>query len=266
MRSPAGVVEQVGSVTRRGIGSIGAVARFVGNVAAALRDGKLVARESVVQARRLGVDSLPIAAFVAMFTGIVLALLASYSFTGAVPLYFVGTLVEKTITLELAPVLTGLALAGRVGANIAAELGTMQVTEQIDALETLGYDPLSFLAAPRVLAGMVMFPVVVAAAMIVGCVAAWASSISLLHLSSNEFAKGLRLFFETFDVRYGLVKSSSFGLAVTMIGSARGLRAHGGATGVGRAATSAVVYSAVAILTLDAFWAVTWLLGRESPV
>jgi len=266
MRTPAAAIEQIGTLTIRGITSIGAGARFVGNVVAGLRDARLVAREFVLQARRLGVDSLPIAVFIAMFTGIVLALLASYSFTGAVPLYFVGTLVEKTIALELAPVLTGLALAGRVGANIAAELGTMRVTEQIDALETLGYDPLSFLVAPRVLAGIVMFPVVVAVAMIVGCGAAWVSSISLLHLSSEEFAKGLRLFFETFDVRYGLVKSSSFGLAVTMIGSARGLNAEGGATGVGRAATSAVVYSAVAILTLDAFWAVTWLLGRESAL
>jgi phospholipid/cholesterol/gamma-HCH transport system permease protein len=139
----------------------------------------------------------------------------------------------------------------------------MRVTEQIDALETLGYDPLSFLVAPRVVAGVVMFPVVVAIAMIVGCMAAWMSSVALLHLSSQEFAKGVRLFFETFDVQYGLVKSASFGFAVTMIGSARGLRAQGGATGVGRAATSAVVYSAVAILMLDAFWAVTWLLGRD---
>jgi phospholipid/cholesterol/gamma-HCH transport system permease protein len=264
MRTPAATLEQVGSVTIRGIESIGAGARFIGNVVAAVRETKLVTRESIVQARRLGVDSLPIAAFIASFTGIVLALLASYSFTGVVPLYFVGTLVEKTITLELAPVLTGLALAGRVGANIAAEVGTMRVTEQIDALETLGYDPLSFLVAPRVIAGIVMFPVVVAAAMIVGCGAAWVASISLLHLSSADFTKGVRLFFETFDVRYGLVKSSSFGFAVTMIGSMRGLAAEGGATGVGRAATSAVVYSAVAILSLDALWAVTWLLGHGS--
>jgi phospholipid/cholesterol/gamma-HCH transport system permease protein len=264
MRTPSAALEQIGSTTIRGIQSIGAGARFVGDVGAGLRDARVVARESIVQARRLGVDSLPIAMFIAIFTGIVLALLASYSFTGAVPLYFVGTLVEKTITLELAPVLTGLVLAGRVGASIAAEVGTMRVTEQIDALETLRYDPLSFLVAPRVIAGLAMFPVIVAVAMIVGSGAAWAASISLLHLSPAEFAKGFRLYFETFDVRYGLVKSSSFGLAVTMIGSVRGLAAEGGATGVGRAATSAVVYSAVAILSLDAFWAVVWLLGRES--
>jgi phospholipid/cholesterol/gamma-HCH transport system permease protein len=213
--------------------------------------------------RRLGVDSLPIGVFIAVFTGIVLSLLASYSFTGAVPLYFVGTLVEKTITMELAPVLTGLALAGRVGANIAAELGTMRVTEQIDALETLGYDPHAYLVVPRVLAGTLMFPIVVGAAMLTGVLSGWFASVGLLDLSSADFLKGLRLFFSGFDVRYGMVKAASFGFIVTLIGSIRGLRAANGAEGVGRAATSAVVYSAVMILVLDAFWAVTWLLGSE---
>jgi phospholipid/cholesterol/gamma-HCH transport system permease protein len=177
-------------------------------------------------------------------------------------MYFVGTLVEKTITMELAPVLTGLALAGRVGANIAAELGTMRVTEQIDALETLSYDPQSYLVVPRVLAGTVMFPVVVGAAMVTGVLSGWLTSVALLDISSAEFVKGLRLFFSEFDVRYGLVKSASFGFMVTLIGSIRGLRAQGGAEGVGRAATSAVVYSAVMILVLDAFWAIIWLLGQ----
>ncbi|MGE5102980.1 MAG: MlaE family ABC transporter permease, partial [Deltaproteobacteria bacterium] len=109
-----------------------------------------------------------------------------------------------------------------------------------------------------------MFPLIVAASMMVGVGAGWIASVLLLHLSSPEFVKGLRLFFQTFDVEYGMVKSASFGFAVTLIGSRRGLRAEGGAVGVGRAATSAVVYSAVMILVLDAFWAVTWLLGREA--
>jgi phospholipid/cholesterol/gamma-HCH transport system permease protein len=253
----------VGGATLRMLEAVGRTARFIGETLAAFRDVTTWFPQSIEQAMRLGVASLPIALFIAAFTGIVLALLASYSFTGAVPLYFVGTLVEKTITLELAPVLTGLALAGRVGANIAAELGTMRVTEQIDALETLGYDPLAYLVLPRVLAGTLMFPVIVAAAMVVGVGAGWASSVLLLHLSTPEFAKGVRLFFQTFDVQYGLVKSASFGFAVALIGSVRGLRTQGGAVGVGRAATSAVVYSAILILVLDAFWAVTWLLGRE---
>ena len=108
-----------------------------------------------------------------------------------------------------------------------------------------------------------MFPVVVAASMIVGVGAGWLASLLLLHLSTPEFLKGVRLFFHAFDVEYGLVKSASFGGAVTLVGCIRGLRTSGGAVGVGRAATSAVVISAVLILVLDAFWAVTWLLGHE---
>ena len=260
---PLGVLSVLGGVTRRALEGIGELARFTVRTFEAVRDVRTWGPSATLQMRRLGVDSLPIGAFIALFTGIVLSLLASYSFTGAVPLYFVGTLVEKTITLELAPVLTGLALAGRVGANIAAELGTMRVTEQIDALETLGYDPHAYLVVPRVLAGMVMFPVVVGAAMIVGVASGWVASVGLLDLSSADFVKGLRLFFSSFDVRYGLVKASSFGFMVTLIGSVRGLRAGGGAQGVGRAATDAVVYSAVVILVLDAFWAITWLLGSQ---
>jgi phospholipid/cholesterol/gamma-HCH transport system permease protein len=259
----AAVIELVGRSTRSRVERVGEAAAFVADAARGSRDVRTWVPEAVVQMRRLGVDSMPIGMFIALFTGIVLALLASYSFTGAVPLYFVGTLVEKTITMELAPVLTGLALAGRVGANIAAELGTMRVTEQIDALETIGYDPLSFLVVPRVLAGAIMFPIVVAAAMMTGLAAGWVASVLLLDISSSEFIKGVRLFFDTFDVRYGLVKSASFGVAVTLIGSRRGLSARGGAEGVGNAATSAVVYSAVAILILDAFWAVVWLLGHN---
>jgi phospholipid/cholesterol/gamma-HCH transport system permease protein len=260
---PAAIrIEALGRWARGRVEAVGRLGRFLARGALAVRDIETWRPHVTPQMRLLGVDSLPIGIFIAIFTGLVLALLASYSFTGAVPLYFVGTLVEKTITMELAPVLTGLALAGRVGANIAAELGTMKVTEQIDALESLAYDPFAYLVVPRVLAGVVMFPVVVGLAMLAGVTAGWVASIGLLGLSSAEFVKGLRLFFDHFDVRYGLVKSASFGLAVTTIGAFAGMRTMGGAQGVGRSATQAVVYSAVAILVLDAFWAVIWLLGR----
>jgi phospholipid/cholesterol/gamma-HCH transport system permease protein len=214
---------------------------------------------TVAQMRRIGVGSIPIALFIAIFTGIVLSLQASYTFTGAVPLYFVGTLVGKTVMLELGPVLTGLALAGRVGANIAAELGTMRVTEQIDALETLAYNPLSYLVVPRVLAAAVMFPVVVSLAVAVGIASGWLTAISLLDLSTVEFVRGLKLFYRFKDIWFGLVKSFSFGLAIALIGCYQGLNVRGGAAGVGRATTQAVVASAMAILVLDAFWAVVLL-------
>lgn len=208
---------------------------------------------------RIGVASVPIALFIAAFTGIVLALQASYTFTGAVPLYFVGTLVGKTMILELGPVLTGLALAGRVGANIAANLGTMKVTEQIDALETLGYDPVAYLVTPRVIAGTVMFPIVTALAVTLGVVFGWLTSLGVLDMSTPEFVKGIRLFFEVFDVQYSMIKATSFGLTVTSIGCFFGLATRGGAEGVGAAATRAVVVSSMAILVLDAFWAATLL-------
>lgn len=262
MSTPTAWIEALGGATRRSLSAIGRGTRFVVNVLRATRDFTAWRGEFSTHARILGVESLPIGIFIALFTGIVLALLASYSVGDLVPPYFVGTLVQKTVTLELAPVLTGLALAGRVGANIAAELGTMRVTEQIDALETLSFDPMSFLVVPRVWASLVMFPMVVGMAMLVGVTSGWLASISLLDVTTPQFLKGVRIFFSEFDVRYGLVKSASFGAAVALIGCRAGLTAEGGAQGVGRSATRAVVISAVMILVLDAFWALVWLTGR----
>jgi phospholipid/cholesterol/gamma-HCH transport system permease protein len=213
----------------------------------------------LIQMRRLGVDSLPITIFIAIFTGIVLALLSSYIFTGAVPLYFVGALVGKTVMMELGPVLTSMALAGRVGASIAAELGTMKVTEQVDALETLAYDRNSYLVVPRVLAATLMFPVVTAFAMAVGVTSGWLTSVNLLDLSTPEFFKGLKQFYHFKDIWFGLLKSASFGAAVALMGCLKGLEAQSGAEGVGRATTRAVVLGCEAILVLDAFWALVLL-------
>ncbi|MBA3345574.1 MAG: ABC transporter permease [Gemmatimonadales bacterium] len=200
----------------------------------------------VPQMRRLGVDSVPIALFIAVFTG-------------AVPMYFVGALVGKTIMMELGPVLTGMALAGRVGASIAAELGTMKVTEQVDALETLAYDRNSYLIVPRVLAATLMFPVVTAFAMSVGVFSGWITAINLLDLSSPDFLKGLKLFYRFKDIWFGLIKSASFGAAVALMGCLRGLDAQAGAAGVGLSTTRAVVLGCEAILVLDAFWALVLL-------
>jgi len=207
----------------------------------------------------VGVASVPIALFIAVFTGIVLALQASYTLTGAVPIYLVGTMVGKSMILELGPVLTGLSLAGRVGASTAAEVGTMRVTEQIDALETLAYDPLAYLVVPRVLAGVLMFPVVIVLASAMGILTGWSASLTLLEMSSAEFVRGLRLFFLPFDIQFAVIKSLSFGLIVTGVGSFYGFHAKGGAGGVGMATTRAVVVASMLILVLDAFWAVILL-------
>ena len=237
----------------------GRTARFLAAVGRAGRNVRTWVPEAAEKARRIGVESLPLALFIAVFTGMVLALQSSYAFTGAVPLYFVGTLVGKTIILELGPVLTGLVLAGRVGANIAAEIGTMRVTEQVDALEMLAYDPLAYLAVPRVVAGVVTFPVVVAFATALGVVSGWLTSIGLLDLSTQEFVRGLRMFHRPFDVQFAMIKSASFGMIVTAVGCYYGYHTRGGAQGVGTATTRSVVASCMLILLLDAFWAVTLL-------
>ena len=211
------------------------------------------------QMARIGVASVPIALFIAIFTGVVMSLQASYTLTGSIPLYFVGTLVGKTMILELGPVLTGLTLAGRVGANISAELGTMRVTEQVDALETLAYDSVAYLVVPRILAGIIMFPIVVILAIATGVGAGWATALQPLDMSSPEFVKGLRLFFDSFDVWFAVIKSLTFGATVTGVGCFFGFHTKGGAEGVGRSATRTVVVASMIIVFLDAFWAAALL-------
>jgi phospholipid/cholesterol/gamma-HCH transport system permease protein len=246
-----------GTVTR--LAGLGRFGRFVAETARALPDVRTWVGLTIDQMRKLGVNSLPIALFLAAFTGIVMALQASYTFTGAIPVYFVGTLVGKTLILELGPVLTGLALSGRVGANIAAELGTMRVSEQIDALETMAYNPVSYLVVPRVVAGTIMVPVIVIFATVVGITAGWITAINLLDMSTQQFIRGLQLFHDPFDITFSVIKSTSFGLVIALVGCYQGFHTEGGAEGVGAATTRAVVIASVLILVLDAFWAATLL-------
>ena len=232
--------------------SFGRFGRFMGGTLRSGRDVASWAPHLVTQMARLGVDSIPIAIFIAGFTGIVLALQASYTFTGAVPLYFVGVLVQKTMLLELGPVLTGLALAGRVGANIAAELGTMKVTEQIDALETLAYDPIAYLVVPRLIAALIMVPALTLLADAIGVGTAFATAVLGTDIRPQEFREGLRLAFAPFQLVYSLIKATIFGGAIAFFCTYEGYTANAGAEGVGRSTAQAVVVTSVAILVLDA--------------
>lgn len=252
-------VRTVGRGVLQSVSSVGRAGYLGADAVRALKKFDLWGPHLLPQMGRIGVESVPIALFIAAFTGMVLALQASYTFTGQVPLYFVGALVGKTMILELGPVLTGLSLSGRVGANIAAEIGTMRVTEQIDALETLAYDPVAYLVTPRVLAGAIMFPMVVILSIAIGIAAGWGTSMALLDLTSAEFSKGLRLFFDPWDVQFAAIKSVTFGMTVTSIGCSFGFHTRGGAEGVGQATTRAVVISSMIILVLDAFWAAVLL-------
>src|SRR6266487_2617671 len=172
-------------------------------------------------------------------------------FTGAVPLYYAGAVISESMILELGPVLTALILAGRIGARYAAELGTMRVTEQIDALESLGRSPMTHLILPRVFAGILVIPALTMFANATGIVVGFFTAKGSLGLTYADFEYGARYFFRPLDLWYSLVKSYCFAGAATVIPCYLGFNAQQGAEGVGRATTTAVVSASVSILLLD---------------
>jgi phospholipid/cholesterol/gamma-HCH transport system permease protein len=199
----------------------------------------------------MGVNSLPLVALVSIFTGAVTAVQAVYQISDYVPMRYIGTAVGKAVMIELAPVLTALVVAGRVGAAIAAELGTMKVTEQIDALETLALDPVEYLVVPRFMAGLIMLPVLTVFADAIAILGGLGVSTVSLHVSPHTFFNGLKSFFKMMDLTSGLLKAFVFGSIISIIGCYQGFRTTGGAEGVGRSATKAVVIASVLILIAD---------------
>src|SRR3989449_8052784 len=199
----------------------------------------------------VGYGSAFIVLLVAGFAGAVTSLQAGYQFTGQLPLYVAGGIISESMILELGPVLTGLILAGRIGARYAAELGTMRVTEQIDALESLGRSPISHLLLPRVLAGLLVVPALTMFANGMGLLVGWLTAKQSLGITDADFAYGARFFFRPLDLWYSLIKSYWFAGAVTVIPCYIGYNTQQGAEGVGRAATTAVVAASVSILLLD---------------
>lgn len=203
------------------------------------------------QTMAVGYGSAFIVLLVAGFAGAVTSLQAGYQFTGQLPLYVAGGLISESMILELGPVLTGLILAGRIGARYAAELGSMRVTEQIDALESLGRSPVTHLLLPRILAGVIAIPVLVMVANAFGILVGYITATSSLGLSYADFSFGSRYFFRPLDLYYSVIKSYAFALAVTVIPCYIGFNTQQGAEGVGRSTTQAVVAASVTVLLLD---------------
>jgi len=233
----------------RGIGQRAYFARDIGR---AFGDPATYVGETIRQMRNIGVDSLPLVVIVAGFLGAVTAFQAFYQLFAGVQLSVLGLLVRQSIVLELGPLLTALVLCGRVGARMTAEIGTMRVTEQIDALETLAYDPVAYLAVPRLLAALVMVPTLVVVANAASILSAWATLLLATPVTSNDYIIGLRLSFAPFQVIYGLIKALCFGGAIAFVCSYEGYITEAGAEGVGRSTARAVVIASVSILVLDA--------------
>jgi phospholipid/cholesterol/gamma-HCH transport system permease protein len=234
---------------------VGARASYLRDIVRALAEPGTYLPETFKQMRAIGVDSLPLASLVAAFIGSVIALQSRYQLFPGVQLSIVGLISRQMIILELGPLLTGLVLAGRVGAQMTAEIGTMRVTEQIDALETLAYDPLAYLVVPRLIAGLIMLPVLTIYADAIGIVAAFLTSSIATDIHYFDFRDGLRLGFSQFQLFYSLLKAVMFGGAISFLCTYEGYTASAGAEGVGKATAKAVVIASVWILVLDALTA-----------
>lgn len=248
------VVGGFGRGFQNGIQEVGEITLLLWRMISYTVRGKVPFRDIVQQAYWMGVLSLPIVLFTAVLSGVVTSQQGGYQFTGSVPLYVLGSVVVSSVILELGPVMTAIVLIGRVGARITAEFGTMEVSEQMDALHSLGRDPVRVLAAPRLIAGMVCVPILVAIADAVGIFSGMIAAELSVGLGNEAFWYGARLFWHNWDLFYSIMKGFVFGIVIPLISIHMGFRTRGGAEGVGKATTTSVMIMTLAVLILDALF------------
>lgn len=197
----------------------------------------------------IGINSLPIVALMSTFIGGVIALqTASNMSNPLLPAYTVGYITQSSTILEFSPTIISLILAGKIGSNIASEIGTMRVTEQIDALEIMGVNSLNFLVLPKITAAVLFFPILVIFSMALSMLGGWISLVVSNLSTTEEYVLGLRAFFDPFNIKYALTKTVVFGFLIVSVSSYYGYYVKGGSLDVGRASTQAVVSSSVTIL------------------
>lgn len=248
---PAGVLAGIGRAALTLTSEVGASGILLWRSLRALRALPRSLPLVTQQMMRTGVESLPLVIITSVFTGGVTAVQAAYQLKEFIPQLYLGTAIYKSVVIELGPVLTALVVGGRVSASIAAELGTMRVTEQIDAMEAMAIDPVRYLVMPRLVAALVMLPILTVFADALALGGGFLVSNVSLGISPKTYVEGMKLFFYSQDVYGGLIKAFVFGGIIALMGAAAGLRARGGAVGVGMAATRAVVASCVLILVSD---------------
>jgi phospholipid/cholesterol/gamma-HCH transport system permease protein len=247
-------IAALGAATMETAESLGRVAAMARKSFTLIFRGKWDMPLILAQMDEIGVASFPVVGLTSLFTGMVLAFQSGFSFMKVFnePIY-VGSVVGLSLVKELGPVLTSVVIAGRVGAAITAELGTMNVTEQLDALYTLGTSPVRYLAVPRYIAMMIMVPLLAALANIIGIFGGYVVATAQLNIPGSIYWDEVRTYVAMDDVSHGLIKSFFFGLIIVTTSSFMGFNCSGGAEGVGRATTRAVVISMVLILVGDYF-------------
>ncbi|MBR9919715.1 MAG: ABC transporter permease [Bacteroidetes bacterium] len=209
-------------------------------------------RETVRQMSDIGIGSLMIVALISIFMGAVAAIQFAYQLDGTlVPLYYIGYIVRDLAIIESAPTVTCLVLAGKIGSNIAAELGGMRQKEHIDAMEIMGVNTASFLIMPKIVAGVVMIPLLVTVSAFVAIIGGYAATVPTGHLTNMDYLRGVRAFFIPYNVFVMYVKATAFAYILTSISAFQGYYVQGGSIELGRASTNAVVFSNILILLFD---------------
>ncbi len=252
------IIEHIGSFVKGPIGQGGRILILLYSTLKWLVQPPFDIKGTAKQMNEIGVNSLPVVLITAMFTGMVLALQSYTGFKRFGAEGLVGTVVALSMTRELGPVLTALIVTGRAGAAMAAELGTMRVTEQIDAMETLATNPVKYLIVPRFLSGLIMLPLLTVISDIVGIIGGYFVTVIILGVNVTTYMRTTWDFLEMQDILSGLYKALFFGAALSLICCYKGFYAEGGAEGVGKATTGAVVLSFMTILISDYFLS-AWL-------
>ncbi len=213
---------------------------------------KIYLKQTVREIENLGVNSIGIVIIISIFIGAVITLQTRYNLESSwIPLYLIGLTARDTILLEFSSTMVGLILAGKVGSNIASEIGHMRITEQIDALEMMGVNSASYLILPKIIAAMIFNPFLTIISMVIGIFGGWLAAIITGAVSSADYIYGIQYWFEPFYITYALVKTVVYAFIITSVSAFYGYFVTGGALEVGRASTKGVVYSCILILMFD---------------
>jgi phospholipid/cholesterol/gamma-HCH transport system permease protein len=245
------LLQRIGRAVLEGLGALGRGFYVLCGIVCSLNLSWKLRRQILEQMHVMVIGSLPLVITTAAFTGAITAVQTGYQMEAYAPMIFLGTVITKSVILEMGPVLAALVVGSRLSANYAAELGTMKVTEQLDAMEIMAIDPVQYLGIPRFVAAVLMMPVITAIADFVAIIGGLLVSVMTLDVTPQTFGEGMRLFWEIGDVVTGLGKTFFFGGIIAMSGIFNGFNTRGGAEGVGQATMQAVVGTCLSVLVAD---------------
>lgn len=260
-KRPPGMFIRLGGAALKVFADTRYMVSFVGSVFLAflhicLHPRSLRADDTFLSMQRTGVDALPIVGLISFLLGLIIAFMSSVQLRQFGANIYVASLVGVAMTYELGPIMTAIIVAGRSGSAFASEIGTMKISEEIDALFTMGFDPTRFLVVPKILSALIMVPILTLFSDVFAILGGLIVGVSMLDLTSTSYINQTMKTLTLFDVFWGVMKSAVFAIIIAWVGCLRGFQVHGGADSVGRAATSAVVSSIFLIIVVDAIFAI----------